>query len=162
MDELQVTDEEVERGQDVAVEFAVEGEEFVAAGEAGAAIAAGEAVEELQGDLFKALEDAVEFFGAELADAGEGGDVAAEVEHFVSADGEAEVLAGDVFDFVRFVEDHGVVIGQDLPLVGAANGEIGEEEVVVDDDDVGIVGALVHQGDEAAVELGAFGAGAEV
>ncbi len=39
-------------------------------------------------------------------------DIAAQILNPVGADREAEVLAGDVFDFVRFVEDDRVVVGQ--------------------------------------------------
>ena len=57
-----------------------------------------------------ALEDAVQLRRAELLHAAERGDVAAQLLKLVVADGDAEVLAGDVLDFVRFIEDHGVRI----------------------------------------------------
>ena len=64
---------------------------------------------------------------------------------------------------MRFVEHHGVVLRQNAALmVLVAQGEVGEEKVVVDDDDVAFHGALVHQGDEAALVVGTFGAGAHV
>ena len=63
----------------------------------------------------------------------------------------------DVFDFVGLVEHHRVIIGQDAPLVVLVlQREIGEEEVVVDDDDVAIERPLVHQCDVAAVVVGAL------
>ncbi len=70
---------------------------------------------------------------------------------------------GDVFDFVRFVENDGVVIGQDAALVVLVlERKIGEEQVVIDDDDVAFGGALVHQRDEAALVIRALLAGAEI
>lgn len=44
------------------------------------------------------------------------------------------MIAGDVFDGVGFVEDDGVVLGEVVDA-GGAEGEIGEEEGVVDDED---------------------------
>ena len=62
-----------------------------------------------------------------------------------------------------FVEDHGVVFGQDAAfVVFVLDGEVGEEEVVIDDDDVAFGGPLVHERDEAALVIGALLAGAEV
>ena len=60
-----------------------------------------------------------------------------------------------------------------MPASGAFGGllldaEVGEEEVVVDDDDVGLEGFAAHGGDEAALPVGAglaeagFGAGIEL
>ena len=43
-----------------------------------------------------------------------------------------------------------------------AQREVGEEEVMVDDDDVALHRALVHGGDEAAVEIGALLPGAKI
>ena len=47
------------------------------------------------------------------------------------------------------------------PYSSSLHREVGEEEVVVDDDDVARGGLLVHAGDEAALELRALLAGAE-
>ena len=71
--------------------------------------------------------------------AADGGDVAAQLLEAVVADGDAEVLAGDVLDFVRLVEHHGVVFGQDAAFVVLVlERQVGEEQVVVDDDDVAL------------------------
>ena len=68
-----------------------------------------------------------------------------------------------VLDFVGLVEDHGVILGEDAALVvRASECEVGEEQVVVDDDDVAFLGALVHQGEEAALEVGALLPGAQL
>ena len=89
-------------------------------------------------------------------------EIAAQVLDAVIADGDAEILAHHVFDFVGFVEHHGMIAGQDAALVVLIlQGEIGEEEVVVDDDDVAFQRPLVHQGDETAVVVGALLAAAQ-
>ena len=62
-----------------------------------------------------------------------------------------------------FIEDHGIVIGQQAAFeLLVAEGEVGEEEMVIDDDDVAFGGALVHEGDEAALKVGALLAAAEL
>ena len=72
-------------------------------------------------------------------------------------------MAGHVFDFVGFVEHHGVVLGQNAAFViFVFDRQVGEKQVVVDDDDVALGGPLVHQGDEAALEIGTLLAGAQV
>ncbi len=88
----------------------------------------------------------------------------------IGGDAGSEILAGYVFDVVGFVEDHGAVVGDDAasfaPLGSthgsALHGEIGEEQVVVDDDDVARLRALVHGGDEAALELRTLLSGAQL
>ena len=106
-------------------------------------------------------------FGAE-----HGLDVAGEFVEAVRGEGDAEVLAGDVFEFVGLVEDDGGGFGEDAGVGGAGglllDGEVGEEEVVVDDDDVGLEGLAAHRGDEAGLPVGAglaeadFAAGVEL
>ncbi len=65
-------------------------------------------------------------------------DVAGQFFELVAGNGDAEILAGDVFDVVRFVENHGAIFGDDAGQVFAFHGEVGEEQVVIDDDDVAI------------------------
>ena len=73
-------------------------------------------------------------------------------------DGETEVGGRDFFKFVGFVEDHGGGFGQDAGVGRSGglllDGEVGEEQVVVDDDDVGLECAAAHLGDEAAAVVG--------
>ena len=69
------------------------------------------------GEFVQALQDAVQLRRAELLHAAEHAEVAAQILEAVVADRDAEVLAGDVLDLVRFVEDHGVVVGEDAALV---------------------------------------------
>ncbi len=71
-------------------------------------------------------------------------------------------MAGNIFDLVRFIEDDGRIFGQDAAERLIAHGQIRKEQVVINDDDVAFERAAVHLGDEAAVELFAFLARAEV
>ena len=80
----------------------------------------------------------------------------------VVRDLDAEVLRRHVFHFVRLVEDQGGVIGQQPGILRLPQGEVGEKEMVIDDEDVGLRRALAHQGDVAAVELLALLAGASL
>ena len=80
--------------------------------------------------------------------------------------GHAEVIGGDVFQFVRLVEDHHAGIRQHSGIRRAIGSgldrQVGAEQVMVDDDDVALGGAPPHLGDEAAIELLAIGADAAV
>ncbi len=91
-------------------------------------------------------------FGAE-----HGLDVAGEFVESVQTERDAEVVAGDLFELVGLVEDDGGGGGQDAGIGYVArfeaDGEVGEEEVVVDDDDLGLEGLAAHLGDEAALEV---------
>src|SRR5579864_8884772 len=76
------------------------------------------------------------------------------------ADCDSKVIAGDLLELVRLVEDYGSSFGEDS-RVGCAfclqrDREVREEEVMVDDDDVALHRAAAHLGDEAALELAAF------
>ena len=69
-------------------------------------------------------------------------------------------------ELVGFVEDDGRGLGQNAG-VGCTgsfllDGEVGKEEVVVDDDDVGLESAAAHLGNEAALVVGTRGAQAGV
>ena len=74
----------------------------------------------------------------------------------------AEIIAGDVLDFVRLVENHRGIFRQDRAEIVLAEGEVGEKKMMIDDDQVRFLRALVHRGDEAALKFGALLAGAEV
>ena len=64
-------------------------------------------------------------------------DVARELLDAVGADAEAEVLRGDVFELVRFVEDRAAAGGNHLAERVLADGRVGAQQVMVDDHDVG-------------------------
>ena len=87
------------------------------------------------------------------------------------ADRESEVVRRNLFQFMRLVEDDRGSLGKDAGVGRAGgllfDGEVGEEQVVVDDDDVRLESLAAHLGDEAAVVIRAgaaqtgFGAGIE-
>ena len=65
-----------------------------------------------------------------------------------------EILGRHVLDLMRFVEDDRAVVGDDLAVLAAAKGKVGEEEMMIDDDDVCVLRALAHARDEARVVVG--------
>jgi hypothetical protein len=86
--------------------------------------------------------------------------VAREFFHSQVAHGNAEIISRNVFEFMSLIKDDGSGFRQN-PGIGSTvslhlDGEIGEEEVVVDDDDVAFGCPLVHSREEAALEGGAF------
>jgi hypothetical protein len=78
----------------------------------------------------------------------------------------AEVLRGDFLELVGLVEDDGGRFRENASVGSVACGEtdrsVGEEEMVIDDDEVGLEGAAAHLGDKAAAVVGACGAEAGV
>ena len=74
----------------------------------------------------------------------------------------AEVLRGDLFKLVGLVEDDGGRFRENAGVGSVAGGEtdrsVGEEEMVIDDDQVGLEGPAAHLGDEAAAVVGACAA----
>ena len=92
------------------------------------------------------------------ADADGAVDVARELLDAVVADGEAEILRRHVLELVRFVDDRVAAGGNHLAVRALPHRRVGAEQVVVDDDDVGLGGALAHARDEAVVVARALGA----
>jgi len=74
----------------------------------------------------------------------------------------AKVVAGDVFHLVGFVKHHGGILGKDTAEIILFQGQVGEKEVMVDDNQVRVFGALVHGGQETLLKFGALLAGAGV
>ena len=77
----------------------------------------------------------------------------------LGAEADAEEVARDVLQLVRLVEDHRAGRGQHA-CVGRRAGlqpdrHVGEEEVVVDDDDLRVQRLAAHGGDEAVLPVGA-------
>ena len=73
------------------------------------------------------------------------------------AEADAEVVGGNLFQLVRFVEDDHRCLGQNA-RIGRVRGllldaQIGEEEMVVDDDDVRLKRLASHVGDEASLPI---------
>jgi hypothetical protein len=57
---------------------------------------------------------------------------------------------------MRLVEDHRRVIRQHLPVLAAAQREVGEEEMMIDDHYVGVLCPLPHPRDKAGVVVRAL------
>ena len=74
----------------------------------------------------------------------------------VVADHHAEVLGGDVFDFVRFVKHEDRIIGQNRREISLPQCQVSEEQVMVYDDDIGLEGLLPDLGDKAGIEVAAL------
>src|SRR5258708_20131400 len=64
-----------------------------------------------------------------------------------------EIVAGHVFHLVRFVEYHRRVFRQNAPEVILLQREIGKEKMMIYDDQVGFLGALVHARHKTAIKL---------
>ena len=86
--------------------------------------------------------------------------IARQFVHPQVTDRNPEVAAGDIFQFVRLVENHRPALGKHAGVGRALgfelDGEVGEEQVVVHDDDVALGRVAAHLGDEAAVIVLAF------
>ena len=87
-------------------------------------------------------------------------DVARQIFHAQVANRNAEIVSGDVFQFVRLVENHRGRFRQDA-RVGRVfrlqlDGEVGKKQVMVDDNDVAFRCPAAHLGDEAALALAAL------
>ena len=52
------------------------------------------------------------------------------------ADPQAEILCGNVFHLVRLVEDHGGILRDESGEFRLLQSQVGEKEVVIDDDQV--------------------------
>ncbi len=68
----------------------------------------------------------------------------------------AEEIRRDVLDLVRLVEDDRVVSRQDARVAAArprTEGEVGEQEVMIDDDDLRLFGLAAHARHEARLEV---------
>ena len=153
-----------ERVQESVVGFAIlleEGFAFVA-GKGEAAIVRGESVKEGAALFADALGSAQQAGSALVRQAHHLIGVARQFLEAEIGDLLAKVIAGDIFHFVGFVEDHGGILGKDAAEIVVLQGEIGEEEVVIDDDEIGVLGALLHGGEKTLIKLGAFLAGAGV
>src|SRR5689334_11693653 len=76
----------------------------------------------------------------------------------VIADVISEILRGNVFEFMSFVEDYGAVIRKNSRYVFSADVQVGEKEMMVDDDNVRFQCLLAHECQKTPVVVLAFGA----
>ena len=119
----------------------------------------GQRAEEEAGTLAESGGGALDGGGAGVFGAEHGLGVAGELVETGVGEGDAEVVAGDVFQLVSFVEDDGGGFGEDAGVGSAAglllDAEVGEEKMVVDDDDVRLKRLAAHAGDETGLPVGA-------
>ncbi len=87
-------------------------------------------------------------------------DIAPQLLELVVAHSHAEIFPGHILDLVRLVEHHRGVIRDDAAEVLVLHRQVGEEQVMIHDDDVALVRAPVHFREKAALELLALLAGA--
>ena len=79
--------------------------------------------------------------------------VAREIDELARGHGATEELRGDLGQLVRLVEDDRVRAGQQLGDSVVAQGKVGAEQVMVDDDHVGGLRRLARPKDEAVAEV---------
>ena len=130
--------------------------------ESSAALGLAEEREKLGGTIVQRVQSTVQFARSELLGARDLRDIPRQLLELIIADADAEVPSGDILYFVRFIEDHGRVLWDDASELLVLHRQVGEEQMVVDDDDVALVRPLVHLRNEAAFELLALLAGAEL
>jgi hypothetical protein len=88
-------------------------------------------------------------------------DVLPQIVDHVIAHGQPEILAGHILKFMGFVEDDRFVLGNDGREIVFLHRQVGEEQVMVDDNDVRGHRSPLHFRYEAAFELGTLLSGAE-
>ena len=82
--------------------------------------------------------------------------------HLAAAEARAEELRGEIGDLVRLVEDHRVRRAEQVAEAVFLEREVGEQQVVIDDDDVGLDGLAARLDHVAAADVGAARAEAVV
>ncbi len=158
-------------GADSEVEIARGLEEVSTVGEGMTAVGRhGKSGEEEARPLAKLLSECGNLRGAGIAAKKDVG-VAGEIFKAEVGERAAKVLRGDLFKLVRLVEDDGGGFGKNAGVGRIAGGKadrrVGKEEMVIDDNEIGLECASAHFGDEAAAIVGAgrseagIGAGVE-
>src|SRR4029077_2846929 len=93
-------------------------------------------------------------------------DVPRQILHAQVAYGNSEVVPRHIFEFVCLIENHCRRVGQNPSIRRALrlqlDREIGEEEMMVDDDNVALHASTAHFSDEAALPLAALLSSARV
>ena len=112
------------------------------------------------GTVAEALQRSRHGCGKQLVASERGLNIADQFFHALVADRHAEVAARDIFQFVSLVKNHCARFRENARVRSVfrrlLDGEIGEEEMMVHDDDVALHGSPVHFGDEASFECAAF------
>ncbi len=83
-----------------------------------------------------------------------------EVVHSVVADGNAEILRGHILQLMRLVYDRVGATGDDFAVCALPDGGIGAEEMMIDNDEIRLGGALPHARDETFAVSRTLGADA--
>ena len=158
-DAVELGFDERERRANGKIEVTRGFEEFFAIGEGMAAIGGhGEGGEEETRALAKLLGKCGNLRGGGVA-AEKNVGIAGKIFEAQIGERAAEVLRGDLFKLVGLIEDDGGGFGEDAGVGRIAGREadrrVCKEEMVIDDDEVGLEGAAAHLGDEAAPIVGA-------
>src|SRR3954453_18954085 len=61
----------------------------------------------------------------------------------------AEIIAGSIFHLVSFIEDHRGIFRENAAKIVLLEREVRKKQMMVDDDQIGFFGALMHGGHEA-------------
>ena len=121
---------------------------YVVVGEEFAQIAAVARIAQRQAEILRALREAVRRFLQLLHVAHFGAvgniDVLRQVEQLAAGELLAEVLAGDIGDLVRLIEDHHVRFRDQLREAALFDDQIGEKQMVVNHHHVGVHRALAR------------------
>src|SRR2546423_14295748 len=64
----------------------------------------------------------------------------------------SEIIAGHVFHLVRFVEHHCRIFRQYASEIVLLERQVGKEQMVIHDDQIGLFGPLLHGGQERSEE----------
>src|SRR4051812_22207353 len=81
------------------------------------------------------------------------GHVPDQVLNLYIADGDPKVLAGDFFNFMRFVEDDSQIVRKQCSKRLIPHRQVGKKQMVIHDDDVALGGPAMHFRNKAPVEL---------
>ena len=74
----------------------------------------------------------------------------------------SEIIAGHVFHLVCFVEHHCRIFRQNAAEIVLLERQVGKEQMVIHNDQIGLFGPLLHGGQETLIEVRALLAGAGV
>jgi hypothetical protein len=69
---------------------------------------------------------------------------------------EPEIISRDVLDEVGFVKYNCAVIRYDPAVLVSSHGEVRKKQMVVDNNDIGVLGPRTHPRDKARLKVGTF------
>src|SRR5579872_6213990 len=125
--------DEIENAEQVGVKLVVVLAERRAAEKRRAPFAGPKQGKEPKRKLVEPFQNPIQFRGPELLQPADYRKIAPQFLESVIADGNTEILSGDVFHLVRLVKYHRVVVGQNPAfVVFVFEREVSEEQVVID------------------------------